>query len=99
MTLELLQMQKQAELNNSITFCLNKPECKPFLQFLLVSTMAMDSIPAGLDDRSLIELATIHRVGSKILKVLMEVDANATGLLLTNIAKEEQNERAIVREQ
>lgn len=93
--LELLQKQKELDLNRSILFCLGKDEVKPFIKFLLDSTMAMDSVPAGLTHDSTIELASLHRVGNKLLKVLMEASPELTGQLLVSLKKDEQNEKAL----
>jgi len=90
---EMRERQRTLEIKNSIAFCLSKTECKPFMKFLLNSTMALDHIPAGLDHMALIEVATMHRVGNILLKSLMESSPEMTGKLLIEIEKEKQNER------
>jgi hypothetical protein len=96
--LEKFQKQKLAELQTSVSYCLHDPKVKPFMAFLLDTTMVMDGIPAGLDQQAMIELATIHRIGNKLLKVLMEVSPEATGRLLVDITKDTQNENAILKQ-
>lgn len=93
-----LQEQKRLDLNNSILFCLSKPEAKAFLVFLLDSTNALGTIPSGLTPDSLIEQATLHRVGNRLLTVLLENSPELTGKLITSIKKDEQNERELTRE-
>lgn len=90
---EMRERQKYLDIKNSIAFCLAKVECKPFMKFLLQSTMALDHVPAGLDHDAMIEVATMHRVGNILLKSLMESSPELTGKLLIEIEKEKQNER------
>lgn len=83
----------------SAAYCLSKSECRPFIKFLLDSTMVLDAIPAGLDHVATAEMATIHRIGNKILHILLESSPEMTGKLLTEIKKDEINERELTREQ
>lgn len=96
---EKLAEQRQAELRASILFCLGESKTKAFLKYLLESTQALEPIPSGLSHESLIEAATLHRIGNLLLKDLMQVSPELTGQLLVHIEKDNQNGREFTRKQ